>query len=222
MSTQTIHLTEALYRYFQAHAYREPLILTRLREETLVRFPESAQMEISPEQGQFMHWLIKVMGAKRVLEIGTFTGYSALWMALALPEDGHLISCDINEEFTSLAQDFWRKAKEQHKIELLLGPAGDSMKELINHLGENFFDFIFIDAEKTEYDLYYENSLLLLRRGGVIAIDNTLQKGRVAEPDQQTPSVNAIRQLNDKLLQDPRVLLTMLPISDGLTLLSKI
>jgi caffeoyl-CoA O-methyltransferase len=143
-------------------------------------------------------------------------------MALALPEDGHLISCDINEEFTSLAQDFWRKAKEQHKIELLLGPAGDSMKELINHLGENFFDFIFIDAEKTEYDLYYENSLLLLRRGGVIAIDNTLQKGRVAEPDQQTPSVNAIRQLNDKLLQDPRVLLTMLPISDGLTLLSKI
>jgi predicted O-methyltransferase YrrM len=220
MSTQTLNLTEPVYRYFQAHAYRESSILANLREETLRRFPQSAQMEISPEQGQFMHWLIRTMGAKKVLEIGAFTGYSALWMALALPEDGKLVTCDVNKEFTDLAQDFWRKSGQREKIDLRLGPALETLKEMV-HNNNLCFDFIFIDAEKTEYDSYYEYALLLLRSGGVIAIDNTLQKGRVADDANQSPSTLALKALNNKLLHDSRVLLSMLPISDGLTLLYK-
>lgn len=220
MSTQTLNLTEPLYRYFQAHAYQEPSILTRLREETQRRFPQSAQMEISPEQGQFMHWLIKTAHSKNVLEIGTFTGYSALWMALALPGDGKLLTCDISQEFTAMAQEFWGQAGLLDKIDLRLGPALQTLRQL-KQAGNHRFDFIFIDAEKTEYNDYYENSLALLNPGGIIAIDNTLQNGRVADATNQSPNTQAIRALNDKLLQDPRVLLSMLPISDGLTLLYK-
>ncbi len=221
MSTQTLNLTESVYRYYQAHAYREAAILAHLREETQRRFPQSAQMEVSPEQGQFMHWLIKLTQTKNVLEIGTFTGYSGLWIALALPQEGKLVTCDISVEFTATAREFWSQAQMQHKIDLRIGPAVETLKQM-NQAGNLVFDFIFIDADKTEYDLYYENSLTLLKPGGIIAIDNTLQRGRVADLSNHSPNTLALRALNDKLLHDSRVLLSMLPISDGLTLLYKL
>lgn len=222
MSTHTLNLTASVYHYFQAHAYREPPVLSTLREKTLQRFPELAQMEISPEQGQFMHLLVKMIQARKILEVGTFTGYSALWMALALPADGKLVTCDINAETTGFAQDFWRQAEMEKKIELRLAPAATTLQELLALGAGNSFDFAFIDADKTAYDLYYEHCLLLVRKGGVIAIDNTLIGGKVAELENQNPNAVALRQLNEKLLRDPRVLISMLPISDGLTLLYKI
>lgn len=218
MSTQTLNLTPAVYQYFQAHSCREPEILARLREDTLRQYPESAQMQISPEQGQFMQLLVKMLQGRKILEIGTFTGYSALWMALALPEHGKLITCDINEDTTSFAQKYWGQAKLTAKVTPKLAPAKVTLQELIANGEENSFDLAFIDADKTSYDFYYEQCLLLVRAGGIIAIDNTLQGGKVAETDNLNPNTVALQRLNDKLLCDERIMLSMLPISDGLTL----
>ncbi len=221
MATKTLNLTSDVYDYYQAHAHRESAILAELRQETFKRFPDSAHMEISPEQGQLMHFLVKLMQAKRVLEIGTFTGYSALWMALALAEDGKLITCDINETTTALAQDFWHKAGKSQQIELKLGQASTTLQHLIQTGYKDGFDFAFIDANKTGYDTYYEQCLLLVKPGGVIAIDNTLQSGKVAQLNDHSPSTRALQDLNDKILKDARVVMCILPISDGLTLAYK-
>lgn len=221
MSNQTLNLTPEVYQYFQQHAGRETDILAQLRIKTLRQYADMAQMQISPEQGQFMQFLVKALAAQKVLELGTFTGYSALWMALALPAEGRLVTCDIDEETAAVAQDFWRQAAVADKIEFKLGPAADTLQELLNKGAANSFDFAFIDADKTAYDVYYEQCLRLIRPGGIIALDNTLQAGRVADPTNQNPNTVAICQLNDKLLQDKRVLISMLPLSDGLTLVYK-
>lgn len=222
MSIKTLNLTPELYDYYQAHAYREPEVLAALRQETLKRFPNSAHMEISPEQGQLMHLLIKLIQANRVLEIGTFTGYSALWMALALSAEGKLITCDIDEATSKLAQDFWHKAGLTQQIELKLGPARATLEDLIQTGYQDSFDFAFIDADKTGYDHYYEQCLLLVKPGGLIAIDNTLQSGRVVQSEDHSPNTKALLNLNDKILKDSRVSMCMLPISDGLTIAYKL
>lgn len=221
MSTETLNLSPQVYEYYRAHAQRESQILRELREFTATEFKSSAVMQISPEQGQFMHWLVKALNAKKILEIGTFTGYSALWMALALPQLGKLITCDIDPKSTATAQKFWLQAEVQAKIELKLGNASSSLQQLLDQK-EIDFDFAFIDADKTGYSHYYELCLRLIRKGGVIAFDNTLMNGGVADPDNHTPNVLAMKQLNEKLLKDERILLSMLPISDGLTLAYKL
>jgi len=219
MSNQTIQVDANLYNYLLSISLREPEILTQLRTET-AQHPY-AMMQISPEQGQLMAWLIQLMGAKKVLEIGTFTGYSALVMALALPETGKIITCDINETDTAIAQRYWQKAGVNHKIDLRLAPALDTLEQLLQTEAANHFDFVFIDADKLNYDAYYENALQLLRVGGVIAIDNTLWGGQVANPEVQDESTVAIRTLNEKLHQDSRIALSLVPIADGLTLALK-
>jgi predicted O-methyltransferase YrrM len=221
VSNQTLNLTPEVYQYYRAHACREPAILTRLREETASLFPDLAMMQISPEQGQFMHFLIKGARSKKILEIGTFTGYSAMWMAMALPADGNLITCDIDPDTTALARDFWTRANLNKHIDLMIGPAGETLQKLLDSGGEGSFDFAFIDADKTSYNLYYEQCLLLTRTGGIISIDNTLQGGKVADPENHNPNTVSIRRLNDKLLNDQRVIISQLPISDGLTLAYK-
>lgn len=227
MSTHTLNLTPKVYEYYQAHATREPKILSELREYTAKEFSSKAIMQISPEQGQFMALLVKIMNAKKILEIGTFTGYSALWMALSLPADGKIVTCDIDADITGVAKKFWQQAGVLEKIESKLGEASVTLQQLIstNENGfaeKNIFDFAFIDADKVGYDRYYEQCLLLVRSGGVIAIDNTLQDGLVADPENESPNVKAIRHLNDKILNDRRVLMNMLPVSDGLTLVYKL
>ncbi len=220
MSLRTLNLNPALYQYYRNHAFCEPAILAQVREYTVQKFADFAEMQISPEQGQFMQLLIRAMQATRILELGTFTGYSSLWMALGLPEEGKLITCDINADTTQIASQFWQTAGCAHKIVLKLGPALETLDQLITKKSPPF-DFIFIDADKINYDSYYEKSLELLRSGGVIAIDNVLQDGKVADLSNQSPNVLALRQLNEKLLQDERIILNMLPISDGLTLAYK-
>lgn len=221
MSTTTLNLTPQVYQYFQNHGYREPEILTRLRQATAQQFPNQAQMEISPEQGQLMALLVTLLKAQKVLEIGTFTGYSALVMAMALPSSGQLITCDIDPAATALANDFWRQAGLETLIELKLQPAMLTLQTLLDEGQAQSFDFAFIDADKTAYDSYYEHCLQLVRPGGIIAIDNTLQNGAVADSAIISPNVVALRELNDKLLHDDRIFLSMLPISDGLTLAYK-
>ncbi len=221
MSTHTLNLTPKVYEYYQVHAVREPKILSELREYTAKEFSSKAIMQISPEQGQFMALMVKIMNAKKILEIGTFTGYSALWMALSLPADGKIVTCDVNADVTEVAKKFWQQAGMLEKIESKLGEASATLQQLIS-TQKNVFDLAFIDADKVGYDQYYEQCLLLVRSGGVIAIDNTLQDGLVADPENQSPNVKAIRHLNDKILNDRRVLMNMLPISDGLTLVYKL
>ena len=182
--------------------------------------PES-NMQIAPEQGQFMGLLLELMQAKTVVEIGTFTGYSALVMAQALPPDGKIICCDMSKEWTDIAQDYWRRAGLDQKIELRLAPALETLSELIVERGASSIDAVFIDADKSQYDLYYENALKLVRVGGLIMIDNVLWGGSVIEPDSQDADAVAISNLNRKLLQDDRVTLSALTIADGLTLLVK-
>jgi len=178
-------------------------------------------MQISPEQGQLMALLVRLLGAKKTLEVGVFTGYSSLVVALALPPDGKLIACDVSEEYTTIARRFWQEAKVADKIDLQLGPAVETLDRLLEQGEAGTFDFAFIDADKSNYDAYYERALHLLRAGGVIAIDNVLWSGDVADPSVQDARTNAIRQLNQKIHQDDRVLISLLPIGDGLTLAMK-
>lgn len=219
MSNKTLGLNDRLAEYLQSVSLREPEILTELRQETS-HHPMST-MQIAPEQGQFMALLVQLMGARKTLEIGVFTGYSALVVALALPPDGKVVACDVNEEFTAIARRYWEKAGVTNKIDLYLAPAIATLDQLLESGQANTFDFAFIDADKSNYDNYYERALQLVRPGGLIAIDNVLWSGAVADPQIQDTRTNAIRALNQKLHQDERVTLSLIPIADGLTLALK-
>jgi predicted O-methyltransferase YrrM len=218
MSTRTLTLDDDLYRYLLDVSLREHPVMMQLRAVT--REHAHANMQISPEQGQFMALLVNLAGARRTLEIGVFTGYSALAVALALPADGRIIACDVNEDYTAVARDFWKKAGVDHKIDLHLAPAIDTLDALIADGQAGCFDFAFIDADKTGYDAYYERCLTLLRRGGLIVIDNVLWGGSVARPAEDDDTA-AIQALNRKLRDDERIDLSMLPVGDGLTLARK-
>jgi len=219
MSDTTINLTSKIYSYLLKNSLREPDILHELRMET--RKLSMAIMQISPEQGQFMRLLVELLEARKTLEIGTFTGYSALSVALALPEDGVVTTCDVNVEWTAMAKKFWDRAGVSNKINLKLGPAAQTLDQLIKDGEADTFDFAFIDADKSSYISYYEQSLALLRSGGLIAIDNVLWSGRVADPEDCDADTVGIRKLNTKVLTDERVTISMLPIGDGLTLARK-
>lgn len=219
MSDITINLTPALYEYLQQNSLREPEILQKLREQT--HKMSMSQMQISPEQGQFMGMLVQLLGACKTLEIGVFTGYSTLSVALALPKDGKVIGCDINVEWTKIARQFLERAGVMDKVDLILAPALETLDKLIQQGEAGTFDFVFIDADKANYLNYYEKSLQLVRPGGLITIDNVLWSGKVADPTIQDKDTVIIRELNAKLLKDERVTLSMLPVGDGLTLARK-
>ena len=219
MSSRTLSLTDPLYDYLIEVSLREPPLLARLRAETEAL--PLASMQISPEQGQFMALLIDLTGARRTLEIGTFTGYSALRVALALPADGRLVACDVSAEYTRVARRYWAEAGVDGKIDLRLAPALETLDSLLEAGQAETFDFAFIDADKENYDGYYERSLQLVRKGGLIAIDNMLWSGSVIDADRQDKETQAIRDLNSKLRHDLRIDLSLLPIGDGLALLRK-
>jgi caffeoyl-CoA O-methyltransferase len=219
MSDRRLQITDEIHRYLIAHSVREPEVLARLRAAT-VSLPQ-AQMQIGPEQGQLMGLLARLVGARRCIEIGVFTGYSSLAVALALPEDGRILACDVSEEWTAIARRFWREAGVEHKIELKLQPATRTLEQLLAAGEAGRYDFAFIDADKPSYDTYYELLLKLLRPGGLIALDNTLWSGHVADPNNRDPNTVALRALNDKLHRDERVDLSLLPVGDGLTLARK-
>ena len=221
MSNRTIGLSDDIYKYLVDHSLREPELLRRLREET-ARLTTWAIMQIAPEQGQFMGLLVQLIGARRALEVGTFTGYSALSVMLAMPKDGRLLACDVSKEFTDVARRYWVEAGVADRIELRLQPALTTLDELIAGDGAGSFDFVFIDADKENYDGYYERALTLLRPGGLLAIDNVLWSGSVADPTVDDAPTKAIRALNDKVAKDRRVAISMVPIGDGLTLARKL
>lgn len=219
MTNKTLELDERLYDYLLSVSLREPEILRQLREET-ANHP-MGRMQIAPDQGQFMALLVQLIGAKKVLEIGVFTGYSSLVVALSLPSDGKIIACDISVEDTNIARRYWEKAGVTDKIELRLAPALQTLDELIAAGEINSFDFVFIDADKKNYPEYYERALQLVRSGGLIAIDNVLWSGKVADSEIQDGQTQAIRNFNEKLHQDERVTLSLVSIADGLTLALK-
>jgi caffeoyl-CoA O-methyltransferase len=219
MSSRTIALTDALYEYLLEVSLREPDVLLRLREETAS--DRLARMQISPEQGQFMALLVRLAGARRCLEIGVFTGYSSLVTALALPDDGRIVACDVDERWTAIARRYWSEAGVADKIDLRLAPALVTLDGLIASGQSGSFDLVFIDADKENYLPYYERSLLLLRTGGLIVVDNTLWSGRVADPEVADEDTVALRHFNECLHRDERVDLSLVPIGDGLTLARK-
>jgi predicted O-methyltransferase YrrM len=211
------HLLDArLQEYIASVSLREPEILRRLREET-ASLPD-AIMQIPPEQGQFFGLLVRLIGAKKALEIGVFTGYSSLAVALALPPDGRLIACDVSAEYTSIARRYWKEAGVDEKIELHLAPAAETLERLLEDGHGASFDFAFIDADKVSYDRYFELCMRLVGPGGLIALDNTLQQGKVLDPANADKSTAAILALNSKLRDDDRIVLSLLPIADGVTL----
>ena len=219
MSNQTLNLNTSLYQYMLSVSLREPPILKSLREETAKL--SSHNMQISPEQGQFMAFLVELIGAKKALEIGVYTGYSSLAVALALPDDGRITACDLNPETSAIAKNFWKEAGVAQKIDLKLAPALETLDKLIDEGESNTFDFVFIDADKQNYANYYERSLSLARPGGLILIDNVLWSGQVADTTNHDKQTEAIRSLNQTIVDDKRVSLSMLPIGDGLTLARK-
>jgi predicted O-methyltransferase YrrM len=211
---------DAISEYVRAVGVNEPDVLRRLREET-AGYP-NAQMQISPEQGQFFRVLLAAIHARKTLEIGVFTGYSSIATALALPPDGRVVACDSSAEYTKVARRYWKEAGIEQKIDLRLGPAPETLRALLEERAAESFDFVFIDADKTGYDLYYELSLQLVRRGGLIALDNMLRRGDVVNREIVDPDVLAIRALNQKLHQDARVFSVLLPLADGLTVALKL
>ena len=219
MANKTLSLTNALYAYMVEHSVREPEILQRLRAETAK--DSMSMMQIGPEQGQFMQLLVKLMGAKNCLEVGVFTGYSSLAVALALPADGHIVACDISEKWTAMARKYWVEAGVAAKIDLRIGPALSTLDELISSGMADSFDFAFIDADKINYLNYYERALTLVRSGGLIAIDNTLWGGQVVDKKSKSEDTRAIRQFNERLRSDLRIHLSLLPLGDGLSLALK-
>jgi predicted O-methyltransferase YrrM len=218
MSRRTLQVDDALYGYLIDHSVREHPEQRALRDATAAH--PHAGMQISPEQGQFMALLVKLIGARRAIEIGVFTGYSALTVALALPEDGRLLACDVSDEYTRVGRPFWQRAGVARKVELVLAPARDTLDARLAAGEAGQYDFAFIDADKTGYDAYYERCLRLLRAGGLIAIDNTLWSGKVVQSSVD-PDTIALQKLNAKLREDERIDLSMLPIGDGLTLARK-
>lgn len=219
MSSKHLPLTDDLADYIARVTLRDTELLARLREETAG--DPQAMMQIAPEQGQFMALLIHLIRAKKALEVGVFTGYSSLSVALALPPDGRLYACDVSEKWTSIARRYWQQAGVASKIELRLAPAVETLDHLIASGHAGTFDFAFIDADKENYRNYYERALILVRQGGLIAIDNVLWHARVIDPLFTDASTVAVRELNQFLHTDDRVWLSMLPISDGLTLACK-
>jgi len=220
MASRTINLNERVYDYLVAQSVRDQPVLKALRAET-AKLPMS-MMQISPEQGQFMALLVQLIGARRTIEVGTFTGYSALVVAQALPANGKVIACDVSETFTAVARRYWARAGMARKIDLRLAPAKQTLDKLLAAGEAGRFDFAFIDADKGNYGAYYERCLKLLRRGGLIAIDNVLWGGEVANPKTNDVDTRAIRALNKKLKGDKRVSISMVPIGDGLTLARKL
>src|SRR5580700_7182866 len=216
---EDLTIGDELWEYMRRVTLREPELMERLREETAV-YPNSS-CQISAEQGQFMGLLMHLIGARRTIEIGVYTGYSALSVALALPDDGRIIACDINEEWTSIARRYWREAGVEKKIDLRLKPALETLDALIAAGEGGRFDFAFIDADKQNYANYFERALVLVRPGGLIAIDNVLWYGRVIDRAAQDDDTRAIRAFNEKLHGDQRIWLSMLPVRDGLTLACK-
>jgi len=219
MSRRTLNITDALADYLFTHGVRESNAAAGLRAET-AKLP-MAMMQISPEQGALMQMLVKLTGVRRALEVGTFTGYSALVVAEALPADGKLTACDVSAEWTSIGKRFWQQAGVAGKIDLRLRPAVETLDELLAAGERGRFDFAFIDADKSNYDRYYERALELLRPGGLVGVDNTLWNGAVVDPKRNDDDTRAIRALNEKIKADPRVDMVLLPIGDGLTLARK-
>ena len=218
MGNRALNLDDALYAYVLAHSLREHPAQKALREAT--RAHPHAGMQIGPEQGQFMALLVRLIGARRTIEIGVFTGYSALCVALALPDDGYVLACDVSDAYTKIGRPYWQQAGVAQKIDLQLGPALATLDARLAAGEASTFDFAFIDADKTAYDDYYERCLRLVRSGGLIAIDNVLWSGSVARPA-KTDDTAALQALNDKLHRDERIDLSLLPIGDGLTLARK-
>lgn len=219
MSRKTITLTDDLYDYLLSVSLRETEILRRLREETAAH--PMARMQIAPEQGQFMHLLVQLMQARTIIEVGTFTGYSTLWMASALPAGGRIIACDTSEEYTAVARRYWQEAGVDDLVELRIAPAIETLDALIHAGKGSQFDLAFIDADKAEYPDYYERILGLLRSGGLVIVDNTLWEGQPADPSVMDRDTCAIRAFNEDLKSDDRVSISMLPVADGITLALK-
>jgi len=219
MANKTLNLDKALYEYVLDIGLREPEVLRQLRAATEAE--DMSVMRSAPEQGQFMAMLLKVMSAKRVLEIGTYTGYGTLWMAMGLPDDGEMVTCDISERWTSVARRFWEAAGVTERIRLELHPALETLDALMADGQADTFDFAFIDADKVNYDAYYEACLKLIHSGGLICVDNVLWGGSVIDPANHDESTEAIRAFNRKLKTDERIELSMLPVADGLTLAMK-
>jgi caffeoyl-CoA O-methyltransferase len=219
MAEKFIPTSNALYDYILANSLQEPEILTQLRQETAAH--PQARMQIAPDQGQFMALLVRLMQAKKALEVGVFTGYSSLAVALALPADGQLIACDVSPDYTAIAQRYWAAAGVAQKIDLRIAPAVETLDQLLATGHRETFDFAFIDADKGNYAAYYDRALDLIRPGGVIAIDNVLWSGRVADPADQDKITNTLRQFNRKVASDDRVWISLVPIADGLTLAMK-
>ncbi len=211
-------ITDAIYEYALSVGMREPDLFCQLREETAEL--ENGEMQIAPEQGPLLAMLVQLLGAKNGIEIGTFTGYSSLWVAGAMPPDGNLICCDVSEEYTNLARKYWEKTGLDGKIDLRVGPALETLDQLLP-VWTGLMDYAFIDADKANYDAYYEACLKLVRTGGLIAIDNTLWDGKVADENVTDADTVAIRELNAKLHSDERISLSFLPFADGLTLALK-
>jgi caffeoyl-CoA O-methyltransferase len=220
MSRTTLAITDHLQEYLLSVTPAPPPTALRLREET-AKLPNGA-MQISIEQGNLMQLLVRLLGARRTLEVGTFTGYSALSVALSLPDDGKIVACDVSEEWTAVGRPFWEEAGVAGKIDLRIGPAADTLQKLLDDRQAGTFDFAFIDADKSNYDRYYELALQLVRTGGLIGVDNTLWYGKVADDSVQDDDTVALRALNQKLTRDPRVAYSLVPIGDGFSLAVKL
>lgn len=219
MTNKSLNLTNEVYNYLLDNSLREPVVLEKLRKETAKI--EEHNMQISPEQGQFISFILKLINAKKTIEVGVFTGYSSLITAMSLPKEGKVIACDISEKWTFIAKKYWKEAKVDKKIELNIAPASETLSNLIDKGASGKFDFAFIDADKTGYRNYYELCLKLIRQGGVIMFDNVLWSGRVADESCKEEDDIALRELNKFLHHDERVDLSMLPLADGITIVRK-
>lgn len=219
MTTRTLNLDDTLYQYLLDVSLRDSPIKARLRAETAA-LPMS-RWQVAPEQGQFLALLVKLIGARRLLEVGTFTGYSALCMAEALPADGHLLCCDLPGDYNETARSYWQEAGVDTRIELRLGPALSTLESLMAGGEDGRFDLVFIDADKARYPTYFEYALNLLRSGGLVVFDNVLWSGRVLEVEPESDDTRAIQQLNRALKEDPRVDYSLVPIGDGMSLCRK-
>jgi predicted O-methyltransferase YrrM len=220
MSDRSIGLSETLHQYLLANSVREPEVLAHLRQET-DRHPLS-NMQISPEQGQLMGLLVQLIGAKKCLEIGVFTGYSSLSVAMNLPDDGRIVACDVSDEFTAIARKYWQLAGVSEKIDLQIAPALETLDRLLANGEAGTFDFAFIDADKNNYAAYYDRCFQLVRQGGLILVDNVLWYGRVIDPAMDADKrTQAIKQINQQIYHDDRVQISLIPIGDGLTIARK-
>jgi predicted O-methyltransferase YrrM len=219
MANKTIGLSDELAAYVVKVGTREPAVLARLREETAA-IPQHG-MQIAPEEGAFLAMLVELTGARRCIEVGTFTGYSSTAVALALPDDGELVCCDVSQQWTSLARKYWDEAGVAAKVDLRIAPAAETLDQLLADGEEAAYDFAFVDADKSGYDGYYERLLRLVRPGGLIVFDNTLWSGRVLDPNAADEDTRAITTLNAKLADDERISLCLLPVADGVTLVRR-